>query len=209
MLFYLAWGSVILLIIVSVAMHELAHAWVAHRLGDPTAYKLGRITPNPLAHIDPFMTILLPILLLVLSGFRRPRVGSMWTALSGPLSNIAVALLLAALLNLYQLIRARLGQDVSLLDIVLGMAIVYNFFLAGLNLLPIPPLDGSKVLAGLLWFVSRRLSDLVASLEGYGLIFLFVVLVLAQPLLQGIFLVSLYASLFLGVEWSALEVLIG
>ncbi len=221
---YVAWGAVIVLLICSVAMHELAHAWVAYRLGDPTAYKQGRITPNPLAHIDPFMTVLLPILLLVLSNghfvfaaakpvpiqptrFRRPRVGTMWTGLSGPLANIAIGLLLALILNGYQLLREHLGQEISLLDIALGMAILYNFFLAGLNLLPIPPLDGSKVLAGLLWFVNRRLSDLVASLEGYGLIFLFVILIVAQPLLSMIFILSLDVSLFLGVEPDALALM--
>ncbi len=138
-------------ILAAITIHEFSHAWVAKYLGDPTAERAGRVSLNPLAHLDPFGTIML---LLVGFGwgkpvptnpnnFKNPRLGSALTAVAGPISNLTLAFLLAMI---YRLI-PHINPYVGLLFITL---IFYNLVIMIFNLLPVPPLDGSHILA--IWF---------------------------------------------------------
>ncbi|MFO7950757.1 MAG: site-2 protease family protein [Candidatus Fermentibacteraceae bacterium] len=172
----------ILLVIVffSVVCHEISHGLVAYRLGDPTAYRAGRLTFNPLPHIDIFGTIILP-LFLVLSGssfifawakpvpvnssyFRNPRDGMMYVAMAGPGTNLALALVLA--------LAAHMGAGFlpGWLLGTLAMASLINIILMVFNLLPIPPLDGSRIVAR---FLSGKTLWNYMKLERYGLFIVF------------------------------------
>lgn len=171
-----------LLVIVffSVVCHEISHGLVAYRLGDPTAYRAGRLTFNPLPHIDIFGTIILP-LFLVLSGssfifawakpvpvnssyFRNPRDGMMYVAMAGPGTNLALALVLA--------LAAHMGAGFlpGWLLGTLAMASLINIILMVFNLLPIPPLDGSRIVAR---FLSGKTLWNYMKLERYGLFIVF------------------------------------
>ena len=170
----------------AIVIHEYAHGWVAYKLGDPTAKYAGRLTLNPLAHIDPFGTIILPVLLAfshspVIFGWAKPvpidfyrlgnpRKGVILVGLAGPAANIIMAFVLAAFLKL----NFSLGDFFIYL---LKTAAVLNLFLAVFNLIPIPPLDGSRVLMGLLPY---GLSHIYARSERYGFIILFVLLYLGM-----------------------------
>jgi Zn-dependent protease len=161
------WGEVALfvaIIVPSVILHEIAHGAVALRLGDDTAKRAGRLSLNPLAHVDPFGTVLLPALLAA-SGFgvigyakpvpvnlrklRRPRDHAVVVALAGPATNLALAVVAAVLVHLLggvehvNLDAERLG-DVAAVDVAFLVGF-FNVLLALFNLLPIPPLDGSAV----------------------------------------------------------------
>jgi Zn-dependent protease len=162
------WGEVALfvaIIVPSVILHEVSHGWVALRLGDDTAKRRGRLTLNPVAHIDPVGTLLLPAL-LALSGFgvigyakpvpvnvrrlRRPRDHAVLVALAGPATNIVIALVAAGAVRLLggvegvDLDNARI-TDISLVDVAFLVGF-FNVLLALFNLLPVPPLDGSAVI---------------------------------------------------------------
>ena len=170
------WLLAYLVILFSIVVHECAHGIMAYWCGDDTAYRMGRITLNPIPHIDPVMSILMPAILLYIGGpvfggarpvpvvihnLRNPRRDMIWVAWAGPMSNILLAVAFALAGNLLLLIRPDSatiaadpeGQWVRLYSSLLNvwMIVVFtNLFLAGFNLLPIPPLDGSKILAGLL-----------------------------------------------------------
>jgi Zn-dependent protease len=152
-------------VLLSLTVHEFCHAWSAHLLGDDTAKEQGRMSLNPMRHIDPFGTILLPALLLMTAGipfgwarpvpinparFRRDvslRFGIAVSAAAGPLSNVALGLIAALTLGAMN----RSGMDVPpVLAQLLTAGMVVNAGLAVFNLLPIPPLDGSRVVSGLL-----------------------------------------------------------
>jgi len=162
-----------ILAIISITLHEFSHGIVAYRLGDPTAKEAGRLTFNPLAHIDLFGTILLPILLNTIIHvpfgyakpvpinpyyFKNPRRDIMLVGASGPLSNIAAAVILSLIVKVL---------PVSTFSTVLVWAIVTNVILAVFNLIPIPPLDGSKVIAALL---PARIYHNYLKLQIYGII---------------------------------------
>lgn len=171
---------VIVLVFFSVVCHEIAHGFVALKLGDPTAYRLGRLTFNPVSHIDPMGTILLPALLLITRSpvllawakpvpvdpryFRDPRKGMMLVALAGPLTNLAVALVLTLLLHLAG------GAMPAVLMHTLAMGALMNVVLTGFNLIPIPPLDGSRIVA---FFLRGRTLLGYMRLERYGLVIVF------------------------------------
>ncbi|AWN23603.1 site-2 protease family protein [Deinococcus irradiatisoli] len=134
-------------LVLSLTVHEFAHAYTADKLGDPTPRRLGRVTLNPLAHLDPFGALLL---LIAGFGFARPvpvnfnnlgRWGMVAVAAAGPLSNILIALICVLLLKFL--------PESSLGDIILGIVSSINIVLAVFNLIPIPLLDGSRILAGL------------------------------------------------------------
>lgn len=148
-----------IVIVLSAVFHEYAHAYMAFRLGDRTAFHAGRLTLNPFAHLDLFGTVLLPLLLLFTSGafigWAKPvpynpyalsdqKRGSLKVAAAGPLSNIAIAVVLALVVR----IGVMVGFD-ELVVSLLGFVVYVNLFLALFNLIPIPPLDGSKILGDL------------------------------------------------------------
>lgn len=167
----------------AVIIHEYAHGWVAEKLGDSTARFMGRLTFNPLAHIDPIGTIFLPLFLLithspVLFGWakpvpvdfmnlRNPKKDMIWVGLAGPVANILLSIILSFLSRLPFLAGNYLALS------ILTSAILANLVLAVFNLLPIPPLDGSRVMMGLLPY---GLSVEYSRLEPYGFLIIFALL---------------------------------
>jgi Zn-dependent protease len=190
----------ILPVIFAITVHEAAHGWLAKKRGDNTAFNLGRVTLNPLKHIDWLGTVILPCLLLVTGtgfifgwakpvpvdarNFKRPLKDMAFVALAGPVSNLLMALAWALLARLGVIISI---EAISLPLIYSGVAgISINLVLFLINLLPIPPLDGSRVLTGLL---PARMAWQFAKLEPYGFYILLVLLyfnvlsvVLAYPM---------------------------
>jgi len=174
--------------VIAITFHEAAHGFVAHRLGDDTAWKLGRVSFNPLKHIDPFGTLVLPgILLLSHSPFlfgyakpvpvnfralRHPRIDMVWVALAGPATNIALALVAATAFHVVNYAPASAAQ--WLFD-NLKNALVINVILAIFNMLPIPPLDGGRVAVGLL---PNILAVPLSRLEPYGMLILIGILII-------------------------------
>lgn len=156
-------------ILVSLTIHEYAHAWMAYKYGDDTAKNLGRLTLNPLAHISLFGTIILPF--LVRFGWARPipvnfsiltKKQIFGVAVAGPLANIILALILTGAFHLLSLGRLPILSDFVLL------AILLNIVLAVFNLIPLPPLDGSRLVYALLQ--SPRAVDLYNRFARYGII---------------------------------------
>jgi Zn-dependent protease len=178
----------ILPLVIAITFHEAAHGFVAHALGDNTAWQLGRVSFNPLRHIDPFGTLMLPALLFLshspfLFGYakpvpvnfrklREPRFGMVLVALAGPATNILLALAAALAFHLVDVIPANASQWV--VDNLKNLILI-NVVLAVFNMMPIPPLDGGRVAVGLL---PRALAVPLSRLEPFGMLILIGILIL-------------------------------
>ncbi len=200
-------------VVVAITFHEAAHGWVAERFGDPTARMLGRVTFNPIKHVDPFGTLILPGLLLLIGApflfgyakpvpvnfarLRDPKRDMIWVALSGPGTNIGLAVVSAFLIHAAVLLPPSVGGWVVE---NLANAVLINVVLAVFNMLPLPPLDGGRVLTGLL---PHAYAWRFARLERYGLLILLGLLFLVPYIAQslGYAFNPIAAVLLPPVEW--------
>ncbi|MGI9533590.1 MAG: site-2 protease family protein [Thermodesulfobacteriota bacterium] len=168
-------------ILFSLTIHEYAHAYIANKLGDDTAKRLGRLTLNPLKHLDPLGTILL---LLVHFGWakpvpvdprncKNPKKDMLYVAIAGPISNILTAIVAAVILKFFVLNAGGAGNTASFTDPMIQLLVWLIFIgvvLAVFNMLPFPPLDGSRVLYGLL---PDSMGDSIKKIETYGILIIF------------------------------------
>ncbi len=186
-------------VVFAVTVHEVAHGWVAKYFGDRTAEAQGRLSLNPIRHIDPVGTILVPAILLLLPGgflfgwarpvpvnprfMRNPRGNMVWVSAAGPGANLVMAILWAFLMMLTQ--KMDLGVPGQWLGAMAGYGIGFNVMLAVFNMLPIPPLDGGQVLANLL--PRGRLSNLFERIAPFGLFIVLGLIVtrMLGPLVSG------------------------
>jgi len=204
--------AIIVALIISVVIHEMAHGYAANWLGDPTARLAGRLSPNPLVHLDPLMSVIIPGL-LVISGspflfgaakpvpynpynFSNQKWGEAIVAVAGPLSNIALAIIFAVLVRSADFLGLSETFEVLAVQIV-----VLNIFLAIFNLVPVPPLDGSKILPKFLPFgLAMKFEGLRRVMEqnvalSFGVIIILFIFVLGQPLQQLTLMITHYLVL--------------
>ncbi|NMB47700.1 site-2 protease family protein [Patescibacteria group bacterium] len=195
-----------IVLIFSIVIHEVSHGSMAYHLGDDTAKRQGRLSLNPLKHIDLMGTILLPLFLVMLNspaviGWAKPvpvnfnnlrdrKWGELKVAIAGPLSNLCVALVCALLIRFFTL-----GEGMTL---ILSVAVIYNILLALFNLIPVPPLDGSHIL-----FTFLRNYEVKAFLTRFGF-FILIFALFFTPFLK----ILLSATVFLGNFLTAGKLLI-
>lgn len=196
------------MILPAIILHEVSHGYMAKRLGDPTAANAGRLTLNPIPHIDPFGTLLLPALLIfghspVIFGYARPvpinpgyfkdrKLGMLLTGIAGPLANLAMAVVAGVVLRLLPIpATAVLGGTGDLFSVILTFAYL-NLALMFFNLVPIPPLDGSRVVQ---YFLRGPALGFYYQMERYGFIILFAVLFLLPGIINTYFNVTVFPLL--------------
>ena len=192
------------LLLFAMSLHEFSHGWVAYKLGDTTAKFQGRLTLNPLAHIDPMGTVVLPLLIFIMSrgqfifgaakpvpinywALKNPRRDMIWIGFAGPLSN----LLCAAAVSL----GLRLLPQATVLSEILTNFVLINVILGVFNLVPIPPLDGSRIIMGVL---PEQLARSYAGMERFG--FIIIIILFATGILNLLVwpLVNLITGILLG-----------
>ncbi len=213
-------------VIFAITLHEAAHGFVAMKLGDKTAWMLGRVTANPIKHIDPVGTIGLPLFLLLMSklaggptflfgwakpvpvnfaNLRHPKRDMLWVAVAGPGSNLIMALFWAAMIQLGH----ALGGSFGLPLMLMGAAGVFiNGILAALNLLPLPPLDGGRIAVSLL---PHQAANALARVEPYGILILIVLMftgILGKLMWPLIGLVFSFSTTLTGLDDQTLQALI-
>lgn len=189
-------------LIMGVVLHEYAHGYIAYRSGDPTARNMGRLTLNPIAHIDLFGSVLLPLLLILINSgivfgyakpvpinpsyFRNYRKGIRYTSIAGPVANLIFAFLIGLIFGLFFFIYIKISNGITVSDTlgyktfdlvseIFRNTIYINIFLAIFNFIPIPPLDGSKILAS---FLPGEAMFRFLNLGRFGFIFIFIFLFL-------------------------------
>jgi Zn-dependent protease len=203
-------------LVLAITIHEVSHGYVANRLGDPTARLMGRLTLNPIKHIDPVGTVILPLVLTVLGGvifgyakpvpinpsnFRDPKKGMAISAAAGPVTNIVLAIVSSLILVIIILPVSGLLQSNTVnailtpIALMLQFSVRINIFLAALNLIPIPPLDGGRVLVGVLPY---KQAVAYSKIEPYGFIILFALIFTG---IAGFFIFPLTKFLYLFVPF--------
>lgn len=201
-------------ILLSMTLHEAMHAFMGYFLGDDTAKAQGRLTLNPIKHIDPFMTILLPIILALTPGapifggakpvpFNPNRVrygewGAALVAIAGPITNLLIAFFAFGIGVLSGIVTSE-GIQLSIVGQIISVAVSVNLGFFVFNMLPIPPLDGSRVLYALAPEPARRGMEMI---ERYGVIVVFGIVLIASPLLSQVMwtcmntIISVFMSIF-------------
>lgn len=175
-------------ILFAITVHEVAHGWIASKLGDQTARMLGRLTLNPIKHIDPVGTVIVPAILVTLGGFifgwakpvpvdwrnlHRPKRDMAWVAIAGPGANLVMIVIWALLAKIIQLAGGVSEGPVLALLYMSTIGVQINALLMILNLFPIPPLDGSRVMSS---FLPPAMAYRYNKLEPFGLIIIVVLL---------------------------------
>ncbi len=168
-------------IIFAITVHEVAHGWVASKLGDPTAKMLGRLTLNPIKHMDPIGTVVLPLIMIILTPYafgwakpvpvdwrnlRQPRRDMALVAIAGPAANLLMLIFWSLFLVFVSSMSASSAYLNQLLNEMAGVGIIINIVLIALNMLPLPPLDGSRIVAA---FLSPSMAIKYQQLERWGL----------------------------------------
>ena len=189
-------------ILLAVSLHEAAHGWVAHLLGDPTAKRLGRLTANPLKHIDPIGTVAVPLVMILVAGFpfgwakpvpvdvsnfEHPQKDMALVALAGPLSNFIMAIGWTLILVIALKVLPSGGVAASL-KVMAEVGVFFNLILMVLNLLPVPPLDGGRIVTGVLPF---KMAVIFARFEMIGMVI--VIFLLASGFLGKILMPAVQA----------------
>ncbi len=199
-------------VLFAISVHESAHGWMANKFGDPTAKLQGRITLNPIAHIDLIGTIIFPIFLAIIGApvfgwakpvmvnpynLKNPRKDGMFISAAGPLSNIIsgfVGIVLFLILKSFGIVSLYTGGAIEVLSYILYFFIIINIFLAVFNLIPIPPLDGSGIIEGLL---HNEALEMYLKIKPYGFLILLIIIytnvlnIIANPIISIIYRILL------------------
>ncbi len=204
---------IILIFLFSAILHEISHGWVANYLGDPTAKMAGRLSLNPLKHLDPIGSVLLPLMLILLNSriifgwakpvpinpfnFRDKKYGSLKVAAAGPLANILVAVVFGLLIRFLPWASFSFSSSlVTNLILAFGFIVWVNLLLAIFNLIPVPPLDGSHILFA---FLPAKFNTLKVFLIRYGFfILIFLIFFFFQFLVP---LINLFFKIIVGVPF--------
>ncbi len=202
----------ILCFIPAIVVHEVAHGFIAYRLGDPTAKQAGRLSPNPLRHIDIFGTVILPLILIVLNApvfgyakavpynptyFKNPRIGDLLVGIAGPISNFLMACIAAGIAYLFLGVYSQFMDNMIFsyfYSMFLPMFTLINLNLMFFNLIPIPPLDGSSIFA---LIVPKKYLRQYYSIQRYALPILLIV-VIVLPYIIGFNPFSWYLNITAG-----------